>query len=227
MAVYRILRFNQPAKFRVKFMAVALAIGLAALWGCSHREKVLIPPKMNLSAYRTIGVIDFSANAKDDLSQYVTQRYIQSVQAAQPGVRFLELGRKKQVLAKVGRTELDPEVIKIIGSAYDVDALVFGNLSVSEPKPNISLSSTWESMRAGADIEASLMTKLWETASGVTLWTKSSKRIQSVASLSADTSGNINFGASDPQDAYGNLVPNLVYVNTADFRSHYEYRKVK
>ena len=41
--------------------------------------------------------------------------------------------------------------IKAIGSAYHVDVLVFGQLSVSDPKPNIRLSSTWESMQAGAD----------------------------------------------------------------------------
>ena len=79
----------------------------------------------------------------------------------------------------------------------------------------------------GADIEGSLMTKLWETDSGVTLWTNSSRRIKSVARLKADTGGNVRFGASDPEDSYGRLVPELVYANTTDFRSSYEYRKVK
>ena len=117
--------------------------------------------------------------------------------------------------------------IKAIGSAYHVDVLVFGQLSVSDPKPNVRLSSTWESIKAGADIEAILMTKLWETDSGITLWTKSTRRTESVARLKADTSGNIKFGASDPKDAYSKLVPNLVYANTTDFRSSYEYRRVK
>jgi hypothetical protein len=38
---------------------------------------------------------------------------------------------------------------------------------------------------------------------------------------------NLKFGAADPEEAYGHLVPELVYANTADFRSYYEYRKVK
>ena len=71
------------------------------------------------------------------------------------------------------------------------------------------------------------MTKLWETDSGVTLWTKSSSSSESVARIKADTSGNISFGASDPKDTYGKIVPTLVYANTTDFRSRYEYRKVK
>ncbi len=71
------------------------------------------------------------------------------------------------------------------------------------------------------------MTKLWETDSGVTLWTKSSSSSESVARIKADTSGNFHFGATDPKETYGKLVLQLVYANTADFRSHYEYRKVK
>ena len=76
-------------------------------------------------------------------------------------------------------------------------------------------------MHAGATIEASLISKLWETDSGVILWTNSTLRKESVASLKADTSGNIEFGAADPEEAYGNLVPELVYANTTDFRPYY------
>jgi len=31
----------------------------------------------------------------------------------------------------------------------------------------------------------------------------------------------------DPAETYAKLIPQLVHANTADFRSHYEYRKVK
>lgn len=82
-------------------------------------------------------------------------------------------------------------------------------------------------MKAGAYVEASLITKLWETDRGVIRWTNSSQGKESVAQLSASTSGNFSFGAKDPEETYGELVPQLVYANTEDFRSHYEYRKVK
>ncbi len=59
------------------------------------------------------------------------------------------------------------------------------------------------------------------------LWTNSTLMKEPVASLKADTSGSIEFGASDPKETYGNLVPELVYANTADFRPYYVYRKVK
>jgi len=200
---------------------------LPILFACSHTQKILVPPRIDLKTYKAIGIIDFSSAAKSDLCEYVTQNYIQTVQSAQPGVRFLELGSKEHVLARVSRKELDLEAIKSIGGAYHVDALIFGQFSATDPKPHVRLSSTWQSMQAGAVVEASLITKIWETDSGVILWTNSTARKKKVAGLYANTNGNIKFGASDPEEAYGHLVPELVYANTADFRSYYEYRKVR
>jgi hypothetical protein len=200
---------------------------LPILFACSHTQKVLVPPRIDLKTYKAIGVIDFSSAAKSDLCEYLTQNYIQTVQSAQPGVRFLELGSKAHVLAHVNRKELDLEAIKSIGGAYHVDALIFGQFSATDPKPHVRLSSTWQSMQAGAVVEASLITKIWETDSGVILWTNSTARKKKVAGLYANTNGDIKFGASDPEEAYGHLVPELVYANTADFRSYYEYRKVR
>ena len=222
-----IFGFQHYTKLNFRTIAVILSLSLSILFGCSHTEKVRVPPRIDLKAYKTIGVIDFSITAESDLREFVTQRYIQTVQSAQPGVRLLELGTKEHVLTTVSRKQLDPAAIKFIGSAYHVDALIFGHFSASEPKPNVRLSSTWQSMHAGAIVEASLISKLWETGSGVTLWTNSTMRKEPVASLKADTSGNIEFGASDPKKTYTNLVPELVYENTTDFRSSYFYRKVK
>ena len=211
---------------RNKTLAIAL-ICFTILLACSHTEKVLVPPRIDLKTYKAIGVIDFSSTPRDDLREYVTQNFIQSVQSAQPGVRFLELGNKEHVLTKISRQELDLDAIKTIGGAYNVDALIFGHFSATDPKPHVRLSSSWQSLQAGAVVEASLITKIWETGSGVVLWTNSSARKKKVAGLKADTDGNIKFGASDPEEAYGHLVPELVYANTADFRSYYEYRKVR
>jgi len=204
-----------------------LLICLPILFACSHTQKVLVPPRVDLKAYKAIGVIDFSSTPRDDLRGYVTQNYMQTVQSAQPGVRFLELGSKEHVLTKISRKELDLDAIRSIGGAYHVDALIFGHFSASNPTPNVRLSSSMQSLQAGAVVEASLITKIWETDSGVVRWTNSTARQKKVASLKADTTGNIKFGVSDPEEVYGHLVPELVYANTADFRSYYEYRKVK
>ena len=222
-----IFDYHHFKKLNYRSITVILSLSLSILFGCSHTEKVLVSPLIDLKAYQTIGVIDFSITADSDLREYVTQHYIQAVQSAQPGVRLLELGSAEHVLKTVSRKQLDLAAIKSIGSAYHVDALLSGHFSASEPKPNVRLSSTWRSMHAGAIVEASLISKLWETDSGVTLWTNSTLKKEQVASLKADTNGNIEFGASDPKETYGNLVPQLVYSNTTDFRPYYVYRKVK
>jgi hypothetical protein len=227
MTKSKILNCHPSRKSSWKSIAAILLICLPILFACSHTQKILVPPRIDLKTYKAIGVIDFSSAAKSDLCEYVTQNYIQTVQSAQPGVRFLELGSKEHVLAHVSRKELDLEAIKSIGGAYHVDALIFGQFSATDPKPHVRLSSTWQSMQASAVVEASLITKIWETDSGVILWTNSTARKKKVAGLYANTNGNIKFGASDPEEAYGHLVPELVYANTADFRSYYEYRKVR
>ncbi len=218
---------RHPMKLKHTTIAVLFSLGLSILAGCSHTEKVRMPPRVDLKAYRTIGVIDFSITAESGLRQYVTQQYIQTIQSAQPGLRILELGTKEHVLTTVSRKKLDLAAIKSIGSTYNVDALISGHFSASEPTPNVRLSSTWESLQAGAVIEASLLSKLWETESGVTLWSNSTMRRESIAGLKADTSGNFEFGASDPREVYGTLVPELVFANTTDFRPYYISRKVK
>jgi hypothetical protein len=224
---YRPLNYGHITSFRCRCISAILLIGLSLLYGCSHTEKVLIPPAVDLRAYEAIGVIDFSSNGGSDLRQSVTQNFIQTVQSAQPGVRFLELGDKAHVLTGVGRKQLDPEAIRLIGRTYNVEALIFGQFNIADLKPKVRLSSTWQSIHAGAYVEASLMAKLWETASSITLWTNTTVRNKPVARMSADANGNFDFGASDPKDAYGNLIPDIVYNNTADLRAYYVYRKVK
>ena len=219
--------FHRAIKSNWNRVAAFLAIGFAILSGCSHTEQILIPPQMDLAPYQIIGVIEFSSNREAELKKYVTQNYLQSIQNAQPEVLFLELGGQNLVLSKVSRRQLDYESIKLIGRLYHVDAVMFGNLDLSEPKPRVSLSSKWQSIKAGADVEASLVTKLWETDSGAMRWTNSSQGKDSVAHLSASTSGNFHFGATDPKEAYGRLIMQLVYANTADFRSRYVTRRVK
>jgi hypothetical protein len=227
MTISQKLEFHRPVKPNLVIVASFLAIVFFLFSGCSHTERILIPPQMDLAPYRIIGVIEFSSNRETELNQYLTQNFIQAIQNAQPEVRFLELGNQDLVLSKVSREKLDYESIRLIGRHYHVEAILFGDLDLSEPKPKVSLSSTWKSIKAGADVEASLITKLWETDSGVIRWTNSSQGKDSVARLSASTNGHFHFGATDPEEAYGKLITQLVYANTADFRSRYGTRRVE
>jgi hypothetical protein len=78
-------------------------------------------------------------------------------------------------------------------------------------------------MSAQADVEASLSTRLLETESGATLWTNSAQTRETVAHVQVIPHGPADFGARDPEDAYGRLVQVLVQDITADLHVRYEY----
>jgi hypothetical protein len=78
-----------------------------------------------------------------------------------------------------------------------------------------------------AYIEAALKTRILETGSGATCWTRASSGSTQVAGINLTEGGPFSVGVSNPREKYGKLVPNLVYANTMDFRPRYEYRTVK
>ncbi len=227
MTTRRATGLNQFCGICFLRFAFIMLTGFILLAGCSHTEKVLLPPKIELKAYRNIGVIEFSTNAENDLRQYITQNFIQNVQSAQPGTRILELGSENLVLKSVRRHELDLKTIKSIGNEYKVDALILGHLQVSQIKPNVKIFSAPQAVRAKIYVEAALQTRILETDTGATLWTKANSGRVSVAKLNLAKEGPFDFSASDPKEKYGKLVPELVYANTSDFRSRYEYRRIK
>lgn len=213
--------------FKLLGLGFVMIATLFTVFGCSHTEKVRIPPRVELKSYHTIGVIEFSTNAEKTLKPYVTQNFIQNIQSAQPGTRILELGDADQLLRSLGHSKISPESIKSIGKTHNVDALVLGHLEVSEIKPQIQVYAAAKALNARAYIEAALRTRILETDSGATFWTRSTSAKTHVAKVYLTDAGALSFGVSDPREKYGKLVPHLVYDLTSDFRSRYEYRTVK
>src|SRR5438552_8902379 len=78
----------------VRFV-ICLSVILAVV-GCggSHRplrQRVLLPPTLNLVPYRNIGLFEFSVeNAKGTLHQFATRRFEEYVLAAQTGIEVQE-----------------------------------------------------------------------------------------------------------------------------------------
>jgi hypothetical protein len=210
--------------WRLSLLLAALTVMLLA---CAHKEKVLIPPKVDLKTYPSIGVVEFSTNAEDTLKPYVTHSFIENIQSAQPGTRILELGDADHLLRSLGHSQLNADTIQSIGKRYKVDAVIVGHLQISQIKPKIKVSTSVKSLDARAYIEAALKTRILETNSGATCWTRASSGTTQVAGINLMEGGPFSVGVSDPKEKYGKLVPKLVYANTMDFRSRYEYRTVK
>jgi len=193
---------------------------------CSRTVRVLVPPRVDLKNYEVVGLIQFSSNAKGNLQPFVSQKFLQSVQAAQPGIRVLELGTESTVLDSVKHSQMDIEAVKAIGEKYNVKGLITGNLNVTDVKPKLQVLSIIKSMGVSAEVQATLTARLFETQSGATVWTRSSidKRTVAHVSLTADI---IDFGAENPEESYGELARSLVHRITDDFWSHWERQRVK
>ena len=72
MKKFALVSLSHLIQLNPKNLAVVLTIILVLLLGCSHTEKVRVPPRVKLNAYKHIGVIEFSTNAEDNLKPYIT-----------------------------------------------------------------------------------------------------------------------------------------------------------
>lgn len=202
------------------FLTLALAAAFVTALGCSKKVMVSVPPTMDLEVFETIGMVEFSSNSEGNLDQFASQKFLQSIQSSQPGVSVIELGDGKVLLESIEHNEMNYEAIKAIGEKYDLDAIIVGNMEVTDVKPRVSLQNIITSLSASADVDASLTARLYETQRGATLWTQSARGTATVASVGL--SGRlVRFDATDPENAYGELVNGLVYTLTEDFRGHY------
>ena len=189
------------------------------LSGCA--PKVQVPPEVDLAGYGKIGIIEFGSDNDPEWQRFATQKFIEMIQSAQPGARILEIGYERKVLNSVDRAELDFEAIQVIGNEYDLDAVFSGFLKMSSIQPNVDITSLVSSANISAEVEATLMAKLWETSKGATIWTESVREKEKVAHVSLAPGKESDIDVSDPDNAYGKLIEKLAHKLTADFRVRY------
>jgi hypothetical protein len=204
--------------FAMRGTVLTAAVVMAS--GCGG-SNVLMPARMDLQSFQRIGMVEFSSNADGNLQSLASQEFIQKMQSSQPGVPVLELGNEKRVLHAIGHDRLDSDALQAVAEKYNVDVVIVGNLEVTDVTPKVSLSQILTSMDVQADVEAALTTRLLEAGSGATLWTRSARCKQTVGHAGLDSQGGFHFGASDPDAAYGDLVNDLIYAVTQDFRPYW------
>ena len=204
----------------LKKLSILVAVGVVFALGCSKRVTVEVPPRVNLTSFDVIGIVQFETDAEGKLAAFTTQRFVETVQHAQPGVRMLELGSAGEVLEAIGHHEIDFRAIKAMKEHFGVDAVVVGELIVDDIRPNIDLQSMMSTMSVSAEVDAFLAVRMYETAMGSTIWTRSTNRTSTVAHVGVG-GGSIDFDAQDPERAYGALADALVQDVTRDFRVTY------
>ena len=202
-------------------------LSLAALCGCSSTVLVTVPPRVDLSAYRTLGVIEFSSNATGAIGARASQQLQEQVQAAQPGTRFIELGSREAVLAAVGRNQLDADAARRIGRKYGVAAVFLGDIAYSEPKTDIRVNDLTK-LEGGlrTEVRGDISAKLLETESGASVWSNSGWVRRQVGRLNVSAEHGVS-GAMTQSEPRDEMVPALVYQLTQDFRPSTVRQKAK
>jgi hypothetical protein len=202
-------------------LSLMMVATLVAVIGCGKKVMVPVPPRIDLETYETIGLVEFSSNTEGDLDQFASQKFLQTIQSSQPSVVIIELGDGAELLESVGHDEMNYKAIKAIGEEFELDAILVGDIEVTDVKPRVNLYDMVTSMSVTADVEASLTVRLYDTERGATLWTKSAQGAEQVASIGVSSGFPVRFDAEDPESSYGKLVNGLVYTVTDDFRVHY------
>lgn len=212
-------RVPHPRRARGWGVAAALAAAAAVtllLGGCA-RHRVLVPPRVDLMERQPVGLVTFTIeNARGALNEVATERFIQEIFRAQPGVEVLELGDADRILADVGEEELNARAARAIGEEHGLPAVFVGHIRVGDVQPRGELRGL-RLPRLEATVRVDLTVRLLSTSSGATIWSATNRAEERVGHL-AISDGQVDFSAENPAEAYGRLVEVLVYDLTRDLR---------
>src|SRR5262245_11225322 len=166
-----------------------LALASAA---CSSTILVEKPPRMVLDRARTFGIVRFDV-VGDPGAPDVSSRFLEAIQHGQPGVAVVELGSAPEVLAAVGKTTLDGDAVREIGTTVEGDAVLRGAMTMEESKPKVDVDFSRGidagSVQAQVRLDGSLQAKLVDAGRGATLWSGSSSRWIQLACVGGTTGG--------------------------------------
>src|SRR6267142_6193827 len=122
---------------RMRVMRVVICfVIILMVFGCggAHRpprQRVLLPPTLNLVPHKNIGLFTFSVeNAKGNLHEFATQRFEEYVLAAQSGIEMREF------------TRADSSEVFSASDTSGVPVAFFGHLKISNVKPSGHLTAS-------------------------------------------------------------------------------------
>jgi hypothetical protein len=195
----------------------ALALcGVLALSACgAHYTQV--PARLSLQPYGRVALITFSTEeASRELSTAATQRFAEALLASQTGVELLELTSADSSLKALAAAGDASALAQALGREKNVPAVFLGQLKMSGVKPRGLVSATG-GLRVKASVSGELTVRLVSTSTGGTVWRSSSAANGTVGKVAI--SGNLpSVAARDPNEAYGEIVDQLVHEVTRDLR---------
>jgi hypothetical protein len=197
-------------------MQYALALCAAiALSGCSSKY-ASVPPRLDLAPYGRIALVTFSADqANIGLSSMATQRFAEALLASQSGIELLELSTADSALRKLAERGDGPALAQALGRDKDVPAVFVGQFKMSQVKPRGHLGVS--GVNLNASVSAELTVSLLSTKTGGTVW-RSSSQANSTVGRVAITSRLPSVSMRDKDEAYGEVVTELITNVTRDLR---------
>ncbi|HEX5385463.1 MAG TPA: hypothetical protein VFW66_02055 [Gemmatimonadales bacterium] len=195
----------------------ALALcGILALPACGAKYAE-VPPRLALQPYGRVAIVTFTSERDDDgLGTLATQGFAEALLQSQSDVELLELSATDSALHNLA-PDADPAAMaQALGREKHVPAVFLGELTMTGVKPRgtIALSG---GARVKASVSGLLSVRLLSTETGGTMWRSSATARGTVGTLAID--GHLPVvSARDPDEAYGQVVRNLVYEVTRDLR---------
>lgn len=207
--------------------AITLALAAVLSMACASRPSLppeLVPPRLDLARYRTLGLLEFtSSGSKQKLGPAATREFLAALHDAQPGTPVLELGSLKQALgSKSGAT--DPAALRALAERSHVDVIVVGELTEHKASPRVSLEPAYGVASASAKLSVSLDVRILDGASGATVWSSSSRREIDIAGIDLTTAGISRIDANPAEEARRILVRDLIEDVTFDLRPRWVQR---
>jgi hypothetical protein len=202
---------------RSQALVIAVLGVLLVLVSACSSNRVLMPAPIDLHAFGTIGLLEFTSTAGANINILASREFLAAIHSAQPGVPVLEIGDRQRGLTAVGHAAIDADAIRALGKRHQVDTLLVGELDARRVTPGVRLGTGFESLSAGADLQGALTVRMYDTRTGATLWTEAVTGSTPIAAV-AVANGNLSgLGVTDPQAAESRLVQALVSRATQDF----------
>jgi hypothetical protein len=177
--------------------------GMMALAGCAAKY-AQVPPRLALQPYGRVAVITFAeSNGNRDLAALTTQRFAEALLRSQTGFEVLELQPTDSALKDL--------------AARHVAAVFLGEVKSSGVTPRGRLAAP-TSLNVNASVSAELAVRLISIGSGGTVWRSSSAASRTVGHLATSGGGLPSISLRNPDEAYGEMVDELVAGVTRDLR---------
>jgi nucleotide-binding universal stress UspA family protein len=206
----------------IRFL-LCCALLLAFPSGCAEQgPPVLIPPKLDLARYPTIGIVEFDATGPAELGALATREFVSALHDAQPGTPVLELGTASRAFGPAAEATPDPEAIRALAARTQIDAIVLGAIGERKGTPRVALDAG--GLAASAHLLGTLDVRVLDARTGATVWSSAVRSEVPVAALGVARIGVPRVDATPVEEARVALVQDLVGQASFDLRPHWVRR---